>query len=76
MGGQKFGGGAGGPAPWGAPSPWQQQPQRQQAGGNWGNPWGQQGKSLFILYCLTLRLIGMRQGGFTPHMIFGLDFVS
>ena len=49
MGGQKFGG-AGGPAPWGAPSPWQQQPQRQQAGGNWGNPWGQQGKYLFILY--------------------------
>ena len=46
MGGQKFGGG-GGPAPWGAPSPWQQQPQRQQASGNWGNPWGQQGKFIF-----------------------------
>merc|ERR1712008_447325 len=36
-------GGGGAPAPWGAPSPWnQQQQQRPQGGqgGGWGSPWG------------------------------------
>ena len=37
---------------------------------------GSVGCYMIIKLIISLTLIGMRQGGFTPLIIFGLDFVS